>query len=127
MENNDYSFKNVKFKKNNPIKAFQQLLMVLPPQSSYLLPSGMKGLTTNKNSKLVKAGLYPIKVEIDYINKEKYWMGIPNLPNVDLKLITEVYEEEEKNMIEKSKLPGKVGDDLRNELRRNKVLANFKF
>jgi len=30
-------------------------------------------------------------------------------------------------MIEKSKLPGKVGDDLRNELRRNKVLANFKF
>lgn len=127
LENNDYSFKNVKFKKSNPIKAFQQLLMVLPPQSSYLLPSGMKGLTTNKNSKLVKAGLYPNKVEIDYLNKEKYWMGIPNLPNLDLKLITEVYEEEEKNMIEKSKLPGKVGDDLRNELRRNKVLANFKF
>ena len=122
-----YTFKKVKFKKSEPCKPFHQLLMVLPPQSSYLLPNKMKYLTTSKDSKLVKKGLYPTKVVFDYINKEKQWMGIPKLPEIDYNFISKIYFAVEKGMIDKSQVEGKEAASLRNDLIRNELFTNFVF
>jgi 5'-3' exonuclease len=84
-----FNFNDYKFKKGKALEPVQQLLCVLPPQSSYLLPLKFRKLMTNVNSSL--AYLYPIKFEQDFINKTKYWMGIPNLPPLDIELVRHIY------------------------------------
>ena len=66
-----------------------QLLSVLPPQSSYLLPDSISKLMTNPKSSLIY--LYPKEFDQDFINKKKYWMAIPKLPPLDIKLIKHSY------------------------------------
>ena len=43
----------------------------------------------NTNSSL--AYLYPLEFEQDFINKNKYWMAIPNLPPLDIELVRHIY------------------------------------
>ena len=66
-----------------------QLLAVLPPQSNYLLPDSLKKLVMDSRSSL--AYMYPYEFEQDFINKKKYWMGIPKLPPVDIDLLKHYY------------------------------------
>jgi 5'-3' exonuclease len=77
------------FKLGEPLKPYMQLLAVLPPQSSYLLPLNISKLMTNPKSSLIY--LYPQEFKQDFINKKKYWMGIPKLPPLDIKQIKYSY------------------------------------
>ena len=94
----------IKFKIGSPIKPFMQLLSVLPPQSNYLLPPNMSKLMSSKSLKQ----LYPIEFNQDFINKKKYWMGIPILPPLEIKEIKNAYNKH-KNELTKEEL-------LRNEI-----------
>jgi 5'-3' exonuclease len=85
----DYSLNNIKFNLGKPIKPFMQLLAVLPPQSNYLIPNGLKKLMLDSRSQLCYA--YPYEFTQDFINKNRYWMGIPNLPPLDLELLGRMY------------------------------------
>jgi 5'-3' exonuclease len=96
----------IKFISDEPLKPYMQLLSVLPPQSSYLLPLSMSKLMTNPRSSL--SYLYPYEFKQDFINKKKYWMGIPNLPQLDIKQVRYYYnkykdeltkEEKEREML----------------------------
>ena len=80
---------DIKFKKGKPIEPFVQLLTVLPQQSANLLPVALRKLITNPKSSIYY--MYPIKFEQDFINKHKYWMGIPKLPPLDIKKIQHSY------------------------------------
>lgn len=60
------------------IKPLQQLLMVLPPQSKYLLPKSYQDVMTKKLKEY-----YPISFEIDLVMKRKYWQGIPVVPMIN--------------------------------------------
>jgi len=73
---------NIKFELSKPLEPYSQLLIVLPPQLNYLLPTNLKKLMSNPNSSL--AYLYPYEFEQDFLNKKKYWMGIPKLPSLDI-------------------------------------------
>ncbi len=73
---------NIKFELSKPLEPFMQLLIILPPQLNYLLPNNLRKLVNNPKSSL--SYLYPYEFEQDFLNKKKYWMGIPKLPNLDI-------------------------------------------
>ncbi|HMP29098.1 MAG TPA: hypothetical protein PKD85_05840, partial [Saprospiraceae bacterium] len=83
-----YEFKD----KGEPSLPFIQLLCVLPPSSSHLIPPAYAKLMTSKNSKLVKSGMYPKKFSVDYEGKIKEHMGVVLLPFVDIDLVKKEYE-----------------------------------
>ena len=83
----------IKFKLGEPLKPFMQLLAVLPPQSNYLLPTNLQKLVTNPKSSIIY--LYPEEFTQDFINKKRYWMGIPNLPPLDIKQLKYSYSKYE--------------------------------
>ena len=84
------------------IKPLQQLLMVLPVQSGYILPSSYRKLL-DKELK----DLYPKNYEIDLVMKKKYWQGVPKIPMIDPIFI--------KNLIKDIKLTS--DEELRNKHR----------
>lgn len=83
------NIEQIKFKLGTPLKPFMQLLSVLPPQSNYLLPKTLRKLMLNSNSSLIY--LYPQEFEQDFINKHRYWAGIPKLPPLDIELVKHMY------------------------------------
>jgi 5'-3' exonuclease len=72
-----------------PIEPHVQLLAVLPPQSSYLLPKPIRKLMHDNKSSLKY--LYPIEFKQDFINKHKFWQGVPFLPPLDIELVKHIY------------------------------------
>jgi 5'-3' exonuclease len=108
----NYNFNKIKFKIGKPIKPFVQLLCVLPPQSSFLLPKKLQKIMLNKNSSL--AHLYPIGFEQDFIGKSRYWMGIPYLPELDINLVIRTF----------SKYKNKLSD---NDKKKNRIIKNYEF
>ena len=86
----DHSYKDVKsmYYTNKPLLPFQQLLCILPPASSYLLPQPLNDILT-KNSSVKK--YYPENIVIDVGGKMKEWQGIVILPQINLKDIMKEY------------------------------------
>ena len=111
-DNKKFDFNKVKFDYGAPLKPFNQLLLVLPPQSSYLIPKELNKIVHNPNSTL--AYMYPTVIKQDFIGKFKHWMAIPQLPAIDLDLVKKIYLKYEK------KIPSKT-------LNRNKRLDIFNF
>ena len=85
IKNKDDIFNNIKFDLGKALAPYEQLLCVLPKESNFLLPKPLRKLMLNVNSSLTH--LYPNKYKIDLINKKKYWMGIPELPSLEIELI----------------------------------------
>lgn len=111
-KNKTFNFNNIKFEYGSPLKPFNQLMLVLPPQSSYLIPKELSHVVHNKKSLI--SYMYPINIKQDFIGKHKHWMGIPNLPCIDLELVKSVYNTYEKQ----------IPSDIMN---RNKKLDILKF
>jgi len=59
----------------------QQLLAVLPPACSNLLPQEYRYLTTSERSSIID--FFPSDIELDMINKDANWQCIPKIPQVD--------------------------------------------
>ena len=72
------------------ISPFEQLLIVLPRQSAFLLPEKLRKIMLNLNSSAVH--LYPTTFELDLIGKKKYWMCTPILPDLEIDLIKALYK-----------------------------------
>jgi len=90
MNSNKIDINNINFQTSIPMSPFEQLLTVLPKQSSYLLPKELRKIMLNINSSV--AHLYPTKFELDMIGKSKYWMAHPILPNMEINLIKKIFE-----------------------------------
>lgn len=101
----------LKFKLGEPLKPLEQLLCVLPPQSSDLVPNVLRNLY-NESSKL--GHLYPLSFKQDLINKKKFWQGIPLLPFLEINLVKSEFSKKEKSL--------KKNDKLKNE-----ILSEFEF
>jgi 5'-3' exonuclease len=103
---------DVTFKKTNPITPFEQLLVILPPQSSFLLPPTLAKLITNPKSSL--AHLYPLEFQVDFLYKHKYYEGIPRLPELEISLVKHSF--------------AKYADELsKDEKELNKIKDNYYF
>lgn len=80
-----------KYEKTFPLLPFEQLLHVLPPSSSELLPWPLCNLFTDEASSLKE--FYPEKFEIDLAGKKNDYQGILILPFVDINKIKTTYLE----------------------------------
>lgn len=80
------------FPKDSPSKPFVQLLSVLPPKSSHLLPPIFRKLMEDPNSPLVKSGMYNTDFKIDYEGKTKAHFGIVLLNFADIVLVRRCYD-----------------------------------
>jgi 5'-3' exonuclease len=72
-----------------PTTPFQQLLSVLPPKSSALIPVPLSQLLTDSISSIKK--FCPEKFEVDLSGKRREWEGIVLLPMVDFSVIRDEY------------------------------------
>ncbi len=90
MARNKFNFDNINFSIGNPVSPFEQLLIVLPKETSYLLPKSLRKIMTNINGSA--SHLYPDNFELDMIGKKKFWMCNPILPNLEINLIKKMYE-----------------------------------
>ena len=104
----------IKFVEGKPLKPFVQLMCVLPQQSNYLIPLKLRNLMTNQKSSL--AHLYPLDFEQDFINKNKYWMGIPVLPPLEIDLVKYIYNKYQDVLTKE--------DQFRNRLCDNYIFIN---
>jgi 5'-3' exonuclease len=69
---------------HKPYKALEQLLIVFPPQSHYLIPIG--GLDAKING-LYITHMFPEKFQMDYMFKRYWWEAHPELPEFDEKYL----------------------------------------
>jgi 5'-3' exonuclease len=72
-----------------PSTQYQQLLCVLPPQSSHLIPGPLKNLLTDENSPI--KNFYPNEFTIDLSGKRYEWEGIVILPIINFEFIKREY------------------------------------
>ena len=87
------SFEFVEYGPSMSLTPYQQLLAVLPPSSSNLLPEKLGILLSTELKEFC-----PDKVEIDLSGMQKEWMGIVLLPIVDFNVIKMVYFEHIRNI-----------------------------
>ena len=83
------TFEFPKKKKTQPTTPFQQLLSVLPPKSSSLIPVPLSQLLTDSKSGIKK--FCPEKFDVDVSGKRRAWEGIVLLPMVNFGVIREEY------------------------------------
>ena len=93
----DINLMNVK--DNNKIKPFEQLLIVLPPDSRNLLPYEYSKLMVDCNSDIIE--YYPIKYNIETFNKRYFWECAPILPYISSKKIRNILKDIKLNKEEK--------------------------
>ena len=100
----------IKFKNIGPAHPFVQLLSVLPPECSHMLPESYRNMMNDKNSPIID--MYPktSKIEIDMINKNINWKCLPRIPHVNIKRIKKNTNDLKLNRYEK---------------KRNMILDNF--
>lgn len=110
MAKNKFDFDSIVFKDSIPLSSYEQLLIVLPKATSYLLPLELRKIMTNINGSA--AHLYPDKFELDMIGKKKYWMCNPILPNLEINLIKKMFEKYYNLLNETSKNNNKIGNIL---------------
>jgi len=99
----------ITFIEGKALKPFVQLLCVLPQQSNYLLPTKLKNLMSNSKSSL--AHLYPIDFQQDYINKNKYWMGIPILPSLEIDLVKYIFTKYQDELTKEDQFKNRLCDN----------------
>lgn len=81
---------NIKFVKDKPFTPLEQLLLVLPRASSFLLPKIFSKVVTNLKSSI--AYLYPFDFNIDFLYKSRYYEGIPKLPEFEINTIKHIFK-----------------------------------
>ena len=99
---NNIKINRIKLPLGEPLTPYVQLLSVLPPQSSNILPKELQQLMHDKRSDIIY--LYPTDFEQDFISKDKYWKGIPQLPPLDVGLVNKVYNRYKNRLIKKPEM-----------------------
>jgi 5'-3' exonuclease len=87
-ENNINNTLSFKFEKNEPLTPFEQLLAVLPPESSNILPECFGNLMTSTNSPIYS--FYPENDSIEIEIKNEYEKNIL-VPFVNVKLLRSTF------------------------------------
>jgi 5'-3' exonuclease len=70
-----------------PVNIYTQLVSVVPSVYSDILPEGLKYLSSSVESPIID--LFPIKYEIDMINKTQLYKCVPMIPYLDVSRVDE--------------------------------------
>jgi len=116
----NFIFENYEF--TQPIEPFLQLLCVLPPRSSTILPPPLSSVLSTTNPEI--GDLYPENFEVDVSGVRCDWEGHVILPPLDYFRIRNVYEKYIKNVDEKDRKRNRFDDTF--VYIKNKTLFQFK-
>lgn len=83
-------YKTPSFVQNQPVPPFLQLMVVLPPSSSDLVPEGLSSLMVRPDSPI--RPYYPEDFKVDMAGKKRDWEGIVLLPNISIDAFMECYK-----------------------------------
>lgn len=89
-------YKYIPYIPTEPLDSFEQLLAVLPPQSSSQLPEPLPRLMMDEKSPLYE--YYPLQFHIDLSGKRTDWEGIAILPIMNISLLRQVYKDISKHI-----------------------------
>lgn len=78
---NQQNINQIEFTLNAPVQPFHQLLIILPPQSSHLLPKPFIPIMTSDDSPIIH--YYPTDFEFEYYGKRHKWECHPKVPMVN--------------------------------------------
>ena len=110
------TFEKLNFNKTivegNPVSPFTQLMSVLPPESSHLIPNILAEKMVEDESEIID--LFPEDYQIDYMGKRLLWECHPILPIPDIQRITKVVN----SVILDKK------DSIRNKHSKDKIIKN---
>jgi len=81
---------DIKFNNNKYIPIMVQLVSVIPPSCSYLLPKTYQYLITTYESPIID--MFPSKIKIDTLYKGQLWQCVPRIPYLDINRILNVTE-----------------------------------
>lgn len=87
LEKNIGMMNAIKFVPRPNIPVMSQLLSVLPPACSEMLPVSYRKLVLSDDSPIID--MFPLSVELDMLNKDLYWQCIPLVPTLDVDRIIE--------------------------------------
>jgi 5'-3' exonuclease len=76
------------FQENKPITPTQQLLCVIPPQLSYLLPHKYQHMLTDINSPIIH--YCPLDFQLNMLYKDKFWQTYPEIPMIQINDIIQI-------------------------------------
>jgi len=107
----------VKFEMGEPAAPFEQLMAVLPKQSSHALPPLYRHLLSSPDSEIID--FYPIDFKLDINGARFAWMGVNLLPFIERERLTAAMSRVEKEAGEAGLSP--------HDRERNKPGANFLF
>jgi 5'-3' exonuclease len=122
MNNNQYRLP--RFRLNDPIPQFLQLLMVLPQSSKNLVPEPLSQLM---DSRSVLGHYFPDNFEIDITGKRKEWEGVVILPVMNLKAFKDEYDRLEPKLSYSDRKRNIFGKNFlyRYDPTRNNVFSSF--
>ncbi|CAM0874539.1 unnamed protein product [Alopecurus aequalis] len=86
----------ISFTVDKPLRPFDQLMAVLPPESSCALPKCYSKLMGSEESTIQM--FYPSELEIDTHGKRFLWQGVAKLPFIDVKLLLSATKTVEKDL-----------------------------
>jgi 5'-3' exonuclease len=99
LENNIIDMNNIEFTEGSPYTPFQQLMLILPPQMDFLIPSVLRPIMTD--DKLLCTQFYPIDFRIDVTVGQKTIYSEAILPEIDEELLIETVKKYEKKLTAK--------------------------
>ena len=106
LENNKIKVEDIKFELGKPYSPFQQLMLILPPQTSYILPKQLQDIMTNDD--LGCSQYYPIDFRLDVTVGGKTQYSEAILPEIDEELLLDVVKKHEKNLNNEEKLRNEI-------------------
>lgn len=101
----------MKFERHAPLKPFEQLLAVLPPQSKEILPLACRSLLVSADSPIID--FYPLTFEIDLEGKRAEWQGHPILPFIDVDRLKKAYSSIEDKLTDEERKRNIEGKNIK--------------
>lgn len=112
FRSNKININNIKFTPDEPLDPFSQLLAVIPPACSDILPQSYKYLVTSPKSSIID--YYPIDIKLDMINKDSFYKCIPFIPAIDVSRIIDTVKKAELHLTNEEKNRNKLCDVFTN-------------
>lgn len=101
LKGTKYDINKIEFPKSDPLTPIVQLLAVLPPNCSSLLPTQFGRLMYSKTSPIID--LYPSDVFVDMLYKDSLHKCIPLIPNINIERILNAVKNIQLNQEEKNR------------------------
>ena len=96
LDNNIIDINNISFEEGVPYTPFQQLMLILPPQMNFLIPSVLRPIMID--DKLLCTQFYPTEVKLDVTVGIKTQYSEAILPEIDEELLIETVKKYEKKL-----------------------------